>query len=153
MAQRIRATWAGARRFDAGRPGGPTTALDGNAEVAQSPVDGLLSALAACTGIDIVEILAKRRTPATHVALDVMGERAETIPRRLVRVEIEVAIDGLGIERGHAERAIDLSLTRYCSVRASLDPAIPLTFRLTLNGTGGATIAAGTIAGPNPGRA
>ncbi len=149
----IHAAWAGARRFDTGRPGGPVTPLDGNAEVAQSPTDGLLSSLAACSGIDIVEILAKRRTPATHVALDVMGTRAETIPRRLVRLEVHVAIDGPGIERSHAERAIDLSLTRYCSVRASLDPAIPLRFRLTLNGAAGGDIEAGTIAGPNPERA
>jgi putative redox protein len=147
----IRATWAGDRRFDSGRPDGPATPLDGAAEVAQSPVDGLLSALAACTGIDVVEILAKRRTPATRVTFDVIGTRAETVPRRVTRLEIDVAIDGAGIERAQAERAIDLSLTRYCSVRASLDPAIPVTFRLTLNGSAGAAIEAGTIVGAQPG--
>lgn len=146
----VRATWVGGRRFDTSRPDGPVSRLDGDAATGQSPVDGLLSALAACAGVDVVEILAKRRTPVTAFAIDIEGHRAEGVPRRLVGVELLVVADGPAIERIHAERAIDLSVTKYCSVRSSLDPAIPVSFSLTLNGEPGTWITAGTIAGPTP---
>jgi len=64
---RVEVTWAGERRFDAGRPGGPTARIDGNAETGQTPVDALVSALAACTMVDVVDILAKRRTPLSMI--------------------------------------------------------------------------------------
>lgn len=129
---RVQATWAGGQRFDTGRPGGPTARLDGTGETGQSPVDGVLSALASCVSIDVVEILAKRRTPVATLAVDVVGERVTTTPRRLKNVKLEFHITGNGIERDQAERAIDLSITKYCSVRDSLAPDIPIEWTLTL---------------------
>jgi putative redox protein len=132
---RVRATWAGEHRFDSGRPGGPTARIDSSGVQGQSPVDALLTAIATCTSVDVVDILAKRRTPAEFLSVDVTGERAAAVPARLVRVVLAYTIDGPGIDRDAAERAIDLAVTKYCSVRASLDPAIPVEFTLTLNGT------------------
>ena len=59
----IRAVWRGEHRFDTGRVGQPTARIDGSAITGQSPTDALLSALAACSAIDVVDILEKRRTP------------------------------------------------------------------------------------------
>ena len=47
-------------------------------------------------------------------------------------VLLEFEIRGAGIERAHAERAIDLAVTKYCSVRDTLDPARPIEWTLTL---------------------
>lgn len=135
---RVVVEWAGARRFDAGRPGGPTLRLDGSGETGQSPVDAVLSALAACTGIDIVDILAKRRTPPALFAVAVEGVRADAIPRRLTAIRLDYTIDGENIQRAQAESFVDLAIVKYCSVRDSLDPSIPVTYTLTLNGERGA---------------
>jgi putative redox protein len=43
-------------------------------------------------------------------------------------------VTGAEIDRAHPERAIELSVTKYCSVRDSLDPNMPIEWRLTLNG-------------------
>ncbi len=129
---RVRTTWAGGLRFDSGRPDGPTARFDGTGETGQSPVDGVLSALASCVSVDVVEILAKRRTPAASLTVDVLGERVNAIPRRLQSVTLAFHITGHGIEREHAERAIDLAVTRYCSVRDSLAKDIPVEWSLTL---------------------
>jgi putative redox protein len=137
---RVHVRWAGERRFDAGRPGGPTLRLDGDGVSGQGPVDAVLSALASCVSVDIVDILAKRRTPVSTLTIDVTGERVTTIPRRLRRVLLDFHIDGAGIERAHAERAIDLSITKYCSVRDSLAPDIEVEWTLTLNGEPGVLI-------------
>ena len=133
---RIHLSWAGEHRFDTGRPGGPTARIDASGVTGQGPVDGLLSALAACTSVDVVDILAKRRTPAERLHIDVAGERAATTPRRLVHITLTYVIDGVGIDREHAERAIDLAITKYCSVRDSLARDIEVEWTLVLNGKG-----------------
>lgn len=130
----IQAVWQGEQRYEVGRPGGPTSTIDADARVAPGPVDTLLAAVASCSGVDIVEILAKRRTPVERFAITVTAERRPTPPRRVVRMEIEYRIDGAGIEAEHAERAIALSFEKYCSVAASLAPDIVTHTRLTLNG-------------------
>jgi putative redox protein len=129
---RVKVTWAGGERFDAGRPGGPSVRIDGKAETGPGPVDTLVSALASCAAIDVVEILAKRRTPVRSLTVDVVGERVDTIPRRLRHVTLAFHIGGEGIERGHAERAIELAVNKYCSVRDSLAKDIPVVWTLTL---------------------
>lgn len=132
---RVSLTWAGGHRFDAGRTaGGPTIRLDASGETGPSPVDALLSALAGCTGVDVVDILAKRRTPVESLEIGVVGERANGVPARITRVQLTYRIRGAGVERAHAERAIELAITKYCSVRDSLDPALPIDWTLELEG-------------------
>ena len=139
---RVQVAWAGGHRFDTGRPDGPTMRLDGSGETGQSPVDALLSALASCTAIDVVDILAKRRTPVERLTVDVTGERANAIPRRVTHVLLAYRVDGAGIERAQAERAIELAITKYCSVRDSLARDIVIEWSLALNGQDGTFIKA-----------
>lgn len=133
--QRVHAEWRGEQRFESGRPDGPTAMFDGKAVAGQSPVDGLLSALAACSGIDVVDILAKRRTPVSRLTIDVVAQRREEAPRRLTRVDVEYRVDGDGIELEHASRAVTLAFAKYCSVSASLAGDIEAYTILVLNGT------------------
>lgn len=127
--------WQGAHRFDVAGPGGPPARVDGDAETGPSPVETLLGALASCAAVDVVDILAKRRTPVATLEVDVEGKRADGVPRRLTAVQLRFRITGEGVERARAERAIDLAITRYCSVGASLDPAIPIEWTLDLSAT------------------
>lgn len=124
--------WAGDRRFDTGRPGGPVAHLDGDAEAGQSPVDALLSALGTCVSIDVVDILKKQRTPPAAYSVEVVGMRVDTTPRRLKHVLLRVRLSGQGIEREKVERAINLAVAKYCSVRDSLDPAIPVEWEVEI---------------------
>ena len=142
----IHLEWKGDRRFDTGRPGGPTLRLDGNAETGQSPVDALMSALTACTAVDVVEILAKRRTPLSSLTIDTIGTRADAVPKRVVSVLLTYHMIGDGIDRVHAERAVELAITKYCSVRDSLNPALPVHYGVVLNGDVGETRLAGAAA-------
>ncbi len=119
-------SFAGGRAFTGGRPGGPQITLDGTAASGPSPVDAMLMALAACTGYDILDILEKRRTPVQAMTIDVHGDRFDGVPGRVTRVVLTYDITGAGIEAVHAERAVDLAVNKYCSVRESLDPALPI---------------------------
>ena len=130
---RVRVEWKGDRNFDAGKTGRPVIRLDGDGATGPSPVDGLLAALASCVSVDVVDILAKRRTPAKSLEVNIVGERVDGTPRRLSHVTLNFSIAGVGIERLHAERAIELAVTKYCSVRDSLSPAIPVVWSLALD--------------------
>jgi putative redox protein len=128
----VKATWLGEHRFESGRPGGPQARIDASAREGQSPVDALLSALATCTAVDVVDILAKRRTPLASLDVDVTGERSDGVPARLTRIHLTYRITGEGIEQIHADRAAELAVTKYCSVRDSLDPAMPVTWSVEI---------------------
>ena len=131
----VNITWGGERRFEAGTSvGGPTIHIDGNRKTGPSPVDVLLCALGTCTSIDVIDILTKRRTPVDSLSVQVIGERAAAVPSRVSKCTIAFTMKGAGIEREQAERAIDLSISKYCSVRDSLDPNIPVVWTLELNG-------------------
>ena len=130
---RVVVRWDGDHRFDASRLGSQhAIRIDADATTGPGPVDTLLSALASCTAVDIVDILAKRRTPLEGLTIEVHGERASSTPARLTRIMLTYRMRGAGIEREHAERAIELSVTKYCSVRDSLDPAMPVEWTLEL---------------------
>ena len=130
---RVTVRWDGGERFDAGVTGRKEVIrIDSTRDQGPSPVDVLLSALGSCTGVDIVEILAKRRTPVEGMSISIVGERANAVPARVTKVTLEYRIRGKGIERVHAERAIELAVTKYCSVRDSLDPNLPIEWSLTL---------------------
>jgi putative redox protein len=131
---RIVTRWTGGKTFEAGRPAGPPIRVDTTGATGPGPVDVLLCALATCSAIDVVEILEKRRTPVTSLDIEVVGERVAAIPARLERVTMSYTITGEGIEAVHALRAIDLAVNKYCSVRDSLDPKIPIALELVLNG-------------------
>lgn len=132
----VQVTWAGEHLFDGMRmSGGPSIRMDSKGQQGPSPVDTLLCALASCTGVDVVDILTKRRTPMTAMSVDVVGERFAGTPSRLTSIRLVFRIIGADVQRVHAERAIELAVTKYCSVRDSLNPSMPITWALELNGS------------------
>jgi putative redox protein len=122
-------TWQGERRFEGATPGGATMMLDCARQAAPGPVDALLASLASCVAIDVLEILAKRRTPARSLSVRVDHQRADAPPRRLTQVHLRFLVDtDSGAEQ--VEKAVRLVLDGYCSVASSLDPSIPVTFNV-----------------------
>jgi putative redox protein len=114
--------------------GGPTITVDNTGQAEPGPVDTLLISLAACTSEDVLNILDKRRTPAKRLEIEVEGLRANATPARLTQVHLRYVVDGEGIDRANTLRAIELAVTKYCSVRDSLDKSIQVDWSLVLNG-------------------
>jgi len=129
----VSVAWGGDQRFEFGRPNRPWVTLDGRGQAGPSPFDALLGAIASCAAIDVVVILEKRRTPARSLQVEVVAMRAEGVPRRMLSAELHFRIAGAGIEKEQAERAIDMSINKYCSVRSSLDPGAPVSWTLALS--------------------
>jgi len=128
----IEVDWAGGSEFDAQRPGAAKIRIDADAQSGPSPFDLLLAALASCAATDLVAILGKQRTPVK--ALHIRGEarRVETTPRRLASATLHFSITAPGTTAAKAARAVELSVTKYCSVRSSLLADVPVTWTIAL---------------------
>ena len=113
------------RGHDRARPHRAASALDepGNGV---TPMELLATSLGACTAMDVASILVKMRQPLEAFSVEVSGERAEEHPKRFLSLEVVYHLKG-DLDERKVERAISLSEERYCSVEATLRPAVPIT--------------------------
>jgi putative redox protein len=116
----------------------------GGSDAASRPKELLLFALGGCTAFDVATILRKQRAELTGFAIDLEAEEAGTQPRVFTQVQLIYKVDGERIESQALERAIHLSLEKYCSVSAMLQRAFPIHWKAVLNG---AVIASGVKKG------
>ncbi|HVS76189.1 MAG TPA: OsmC family protein [Steroidobacteraceae bacterium] len=124
--------WVGGLSFDAGRPEGPKVRIDGDARAAPGPFDMLLAAIATCASVDVVTILEKQRTPVRALKVRVEAHRLDATPRRLVSATLHFRIAAPGTTAEKATRAVELSVTKYCSVRSSLIAEASVSWTVTL---------------------
>ena len=91
------------------------------------PMELLLVGFGGCSGMDVISILRKKRQNVTGLEMNVKGEKAESYPHVYRDVHIEYVVKGKGVEKEAVERAIDLSLEKYCSVGATLGKTSKIT--------------------------
>jgi len=70
--------------------------------------------------MDVISILRKKRQNVSGLEMNVKGEKTESYPHVYKEVHIEYVVKGKGVEKEAVERAISLSLDKYCSVGATL---------------------------------
>jgi putative redox protein len=124
--------WVGDLRFDAGRLEGTKVRIDSDAQTGPGPFDMLLASVAACAATDVVEIMRKQRTPLQALGVRVEAYRVTETPRRLASAVLHFTLTGAGITPEKAARAVELSVTKYCSVRSSLIADAPVTWTIEL---------------------
>lgn len=96
-------------RFD--NPSGPNAA---------SPMEIVAIASGACTAMDVIDILRKKKQEVTGFEVNVVGARAAEHPMVFTEIDLEYVVRGRNIEPKAVERSIELSLTKYCSVNNML---------------------------------
>ncbi len=121
----VELVWKSGMQFVA-RAGSNNMQMDGDRQTGPSPMELLLSSLAGCMAIDLVNILGKMRRELKSVKARIDGTRAEMHPRRFTSLNLHYEISGAGVKPADVERAISLSRETYCSVYASLNPGIEL---------------------------
>ena len=85
-----------------------------------SPKALLLSGLAGCSGIDVVEILEKMRVPFADLHIDAEAEQTDDHPRVFKSINLTYRIRTGEENREKVKKAVDLSLDKYCGVAAML---------------------------------
>lgn len=107
--------------------------IDGNRKEGPNPKALLLSAIAACSGIDIVDILQKMRVPFTGLVIDVETEQTSEHPRVFKDIWITYKMQSGAENEEKVRKAIDLSLEKYCGVTAMLRKNSPIHYKLELH--------------------
>jgi putative redox protein len=90
----------------------------------------VLSAIAACSAIDIVDILGKMRVDFSDLEIDTEAEQTEEHPRvfKDIFVTYKIRTDKSNAEK--VKKAIDLSLDKYCGVSAMLKKNSQIHYKL-----------------------
>jgi putative redox protein len=109
-------------------PSGHALVLDTDKErsSAPSPVELLLVAVGSCTATDVASILAKKRQHVTSYVVEVSGTRRDEHPRSYTSMKVHHILTGKSISAKAVAHAIELSETKYCSVAATLRPAVEI---------------------------
>ncbi len=129
----------GAFGFEATNDRGNSIAIDtapeqGGQGAGTSPMQLLATAVGACSGMDVAEILRKSRQHVETFEMEVDGTRPEAgAPRPFTHLHVTYRFTG-DVAPQHARRAVDLGLRKYCSVAESLDKSIRLTAAIVING-------------------
>ncbi len=95
---------------------------DGRVQQGHQPYQIFLAATAACTCMDVVMVLGKKRQPLKGLTVEVRGTKAEEYPRRYLAIHVIYTLRG-AVEREAADRAIELSMTKYCPALATFRAA------------------------------
>ena len=116
--------YAGDEFFIGTTPSGYAQAIDtkGDRKSAPSPLEMLLVSVAACTAVDVVSILQKKRQNITDYKAEITGTRREEHPRAFTHLHIHHIVYGHDVSEQAVAQAIELSDTKYCSVAATVRP-------------------------------
>lgn len=111
---------------------GHAIVMDGDKEVGgrntgARPMELLLIGLGGCSGMDVVSILKKKKQEINGVEIKVKGEKAENYPKKFTDIDIEFIVRGRNVSEDAVKRAVELSMEKYCSVKATLESSAKVT--------------------------
>jgi putative redox protein len=133
----IEAVWRGGGTFIGHNATGGTVQMGSlNEQAGVSPMELILVGLAGCTGVDIVDILRKKRQPLEALTVKVRGKKTKDFPKIYTEIEVTYLIWGEGIDPKAIERAIQLSEEKYCSVSAMLRATVAISSTYHIIGPG-----------------
>jgi putative redox protein len=110
----------GAMHFAATTGTGRSLAYDDVTTGGHSPVESVLAALGACTGMDVASIALKKRQNVSRYANHLRGEQRTEYPQVFTRIDVLHEVEGPGISEQAIRRCIELSALKYCPVNAML---------------------------------
>lgn len=106
--------------------------VDGDKTEGPNPKALLLTALAACSGIDVVDILEKKRVVFSGLDIDAEAEQTDEHPRVFKDIMVTYRLKAQPEDRDKIIHAIELSLGKYCGVAAMLRKNSTINYTLDL---------------------
>lgn len=125
------AEWKQGQLFEGRSQSGHAITIDATAEhtAGPSPMEAVLAALCACTSVDVVSILEKKREPITGLTVSADAEQAAAPPRVFTRIHLTYRIRGK-VAKKAAEDAVALSKNKYCSISKMLEKSAEIAFTI-----------------------
>lgn len=105
-----------------------------NGENGASPMELILMGVGGCSAVDVVSILTKQKQEITNYTMEITGERKEVAQAKPFQsMNVSIYLEGK-IGPAKAKKAADLSFQKYCSVSLTLEPQVPITYDVYVNG-------------------
>ncbi|MDA4115883.1 MAG: OsmC family protein [Thaumarchaeota archaeon] len=93
------------------------------------PMNGLLSSLGACTGMDVAAILQKRKQKVGSLRIEVSGKRPKYgHPKPFTEIHLRYLVAGTSLEEKYVKEAVTDSVTKFCSVAATINEKAKISF-------------------------
>lgn len=122
-----------------------------------SPVETILSALGACSAMDVISIAVKKRQAIDEYRIDVRGDQRDEYPQVFTEIFVTHEVIGVDLSEAAIRRCIELSATKYCPVNAMVSAGATVVhhrYKIVSSGTApfkaeGEVIATGPYARPD----
>lgn len=92
-----------------------------------SPMELMLIGAGGCSAYDVVHILEKGREAIEDCVVELDADRAETDPKVFTRIHMHFVVTGRALAPAKVQRAVDLSIEKYCSASAMLAKSATIT--------------------------
>ena len=123
--------WTGNRSFEGETEDGFRVALGQGTEDSPKPGPGamelVLMGAGGCSTFDVVGILEKSRQDIDDVIVEMEADRATEVPKVFTRIHMHFVVKGRGVDPARVERAIALSVEKYCSATRMLESTAEVT--------------------------
>ncbi len=111
---------------------GHTVVMDGPEEAGghgtgMRPMELLLLGMGGCTTFDVIEILKKSRQDVRDCVVEIDGERSEEVPTVYTNIHVHYKVTGKDVKANFVERAIKMSIEKYCSATLMLAKTATIT--------------------------
>lgn len=117
----VTTTWKGKMQFESTNPSGETFLINAGEEnggegAGLRPKAMMLSALAGCSGLDVASLIEKMKLDVADFKIETTANLTEEHPKYYDAVALEFHFSGSNLEEKKLQRAVDLSIEKYCGV-------------------------------------
>lgn len=131
----VQISWLRSKQFVATDSGNHSVVVSSSDDgIGMSPKELLLASVGSCTAYDIANIMLKKRKDMRVLNVQVDGTARDEMPRKYTDIHIHYEVEGDDISPDELEKAIRGSKEKYCSVSATLEGSVSLTYSFSLNG-------------------
>ncbi|MEP1304377.1 MAG: OsmC family protein [Balneola sp.] len=120
--------------MEAGNEEGGIIRIDGNTKIGgldggMSPMQLLLAGIGGCSAIDVISILEKQKQNLTDLSVEVDSEKVKLKEgySEFKKIHLHFELSG-DLDVKKVERALELSITKYCSVSKALEKGSEISY-------------------------
>ncbi|RLA07395.1 MAG: peroxiredoxin [Gammaproteobacteria bacterium] len=123
--------------FEATTQSGHKIIMDGSPEHGGQnkgvrPMELVLSAIGGCSSFDVILILKKSKQKITSCKVDISATRSDKVPAVFEKIQLDFYISGIDLSRLRVEKAVNLSVKKYCSVIKMLEQTVDIDYSLKI---------------------
>ncbi len=133
----VRVKWLDHMSFVGESGSGHSIVMDGSPEhggrnMGVRPMENLLISLGGCSAFDVMSMLKKGRQDVVDCEVSIEASRADSVPAVFTRITMKFLVTGHSLSEKQVQRAVNLSVEKYCSVTKMLESTVEIDHEVTV---------------------